>query len=542
MKRYLPFFIIFFVVLLITKPFFRPGYFPTHDGEWAVVRMGEMGRELKDLQIPPRWADNLNHGYGYPLFNFTYPSPFYLGSILRAVNIGLVDSVKIIFVLSVFISGLFMFLLGRELGGNYGGLFASIFYTVAPFRLVNLYVRGSIGESVSLALFPMLTYFSLKFILKPTIVYFLICSFTLAMLILSHNVMALVFFLVWLVYLYIILITYFEDVKLYTFRYILPLVLLGLGLTAYFFVPALLERENIILSQVKLADAAQHFINLPDYLLSPWSYGPKPSYQLGWTRILTAILGIAAIFLAKEIDKRKYLALAAFIYGGIFLLMFFAHPFSADFWNVPPLSWFDFPWRFLTPLAFFLALSSIFLTLHRTTRIIGVIFTIIIVVFSLNFAKPQEYFDKGDNYYLTNDATTTSADELMPVWVGIKPTNRYAKKVEVDGGKATITELEYNSKRAKFRVAADLPSRIKINTIYYPGWNVMVDDKPVQIDYKNPQGTIKFDMLPGNHEVVAQFKETSLRFWSNIITLVSLFVIFILFLASFLARLKHRLI
>lgn len=521
MKRFLPFILIFFVVLIYTKSFFRPGFFPTHDGEWAVVRLAEMQREVKDLQFPPRWADYLNHGFGYPLFNFTYPFPFYVGTVLRVLHIGLTDSIKIIFVSSAFFSALFMFLLGRELAGEYAGFLAAVFYSVAPFRLVDLYVRGSIGESISLAVFPMLCFFSLKYILKPSLVRMVVCSAALAVLILSHNIMALIFFPFWLVFLYVSLVSYYEDIKLYTWRYFFPMILLGLGLSAYFFIPALMEKQFVMLSQVKLADAASNFINLKDYLLSPWSYGTKPSYQLGWAHILAGVLAVVSILLSKEIDRKKYLPLLLFILGGVFILVFYAHPFSAEFWNVPPLSWFDFPWRFLTPLAFFLALSTIFLSIHRITRIIGGILAVITVIFSLNFAQPSSFINNPDSYYATNDATTTSMDELTPNWVLTKPTNRYGQKIEVEKGKAVLYNLDYNSRSINFRVISQLPSTVKVNTIYFPGWKFYINNQEIPIDYKSPDGLIRFNVAPGNTEVKGLFKETSVRYWSDIISLLS---------------------
>lgn len=531
MKRLLPFIVIFFVVLIYTKPFFRPGFFPTHDGEWAIVRLAEMQREIKDMQIPPRWADYLNHGFGYPLFNFTYPFPFYVGTILRFFHIGLTDSIKMIFVGSALVSALFMYLLGRELAGDFAGLLASIFYSVAPFRLVDLYIRGSIGESISLAIFPMLFYFSLKFILKPSWVKMVIVSAILAALILSHNIMALVFFPLWLVFLYVALISYYEDIRQYTWRYFLPMILLGLGLAAYFFIPALAEKKFVMLSQVKLADMSSNFINIRDYLLSPWNYS-KPSYQLGWAHILAAILGIVSLILAKDIDKKKYWSLLIFILGSAFILIFYAHPFSAEFWNIPPLSWFDFPWRFLTPLAFFLALSSIFLTTHRVTKFIGGILAFLTVILSINFINVSSSVNNPDTYYATNDATTTSMDELMPVWVTSKPSNRYSQKIEVEKGRAQLYNLMYNSSSIKFRVIASTPSTIKVNTIYYPGWKFYINNKEIPVDYKNPEGLMKLDVAAGSVDVIGLFRETNIRLWSNIITLISIVICFALLIFS----------
>src|SRR3990167_7163437 len=87
------FYIILFLLIIslpVILPFFHQGYFPTHDGEWAVVRMAEMFREIRDHQFPARYSGYLNFGYGYPLFNFAYPFPYYLGTGLHLLGFGFV--------------------------------------------------------------------------------------------------------------------------------------------------------------------------------------------------------------------------------------------------------------------------------------------------------------------------------------------------------------------------------------------------------------------------------------------------------------------
>jgi len=75
-KVYIYIFILIALSLLVIGPFFKPGFFETHDGGWAVVRLGAMHRAFADLHLPARWAGELNFGYGYPLFEFTYPLPY----------------------------------------------------------------------------------------------------------------------------------------------------------------------------------------------------------------------------------------------------------------------------------------------------------------------------------------------------------------------------------------------------------------------------------------------------------------------------------
>lgn len=540
MKRIAPIIILFIIAFFYTRPFFREGYFPTHDGEWAIVRLAEMQREIKDIQIPPRWADYLNHGFGYPLFSFTYPLPYYFGIIFRFFHIGLVDTVKTIFVMSVFLSALFMFLLGRELAGDYAGFIASVFYIVAPYRLVNLYVRGSIGESLGLALFPLLLFISFRYILKPTTIHLTLTSLVLALLILTHNITALVFFPFWILFLYVVVFAYSEDIKRYTIRYFPPLIILGLGLSAYFFVPAVLEKKYIILSQTKLADVSENFIKLSDYLISPWSYGIKPSYQLGWVHILGAMIGLLSVFVSNKINRKKYLPFALFIIIGIGVAVFLTHSFSERLWYFLPLSWIDFPWRLMTVLTFFLALSTMFLAIHKIAKIIGMILIIVVLILNLKFAGPVDIFNKGDEYYATNDATTTSADELMPIWVLDKPKNRYQSKVETEEGMVEIINLRYDSASIEFNSFAKSAATVKVNTIYFPGWQFFVDGKKTMVRYDKPDGLMRLDIPSGDYKVVGKFTETPVRSISNIITFVSLVIFLGMLCYSIIERLKAK--
>src|SRR3989344_4874161 len=128
--------VVFVISLPIVFPYLKPGYFPTHDGEWAVVRLSDMFRELRDFQIPPRYSGDLNFGYGYPLFNFVYPLPYYLGLVIHFFGLGFVDSIKSLFFLSVPLSAFFMFLASRKVWQNtQAGLISATLYAYFPYRI-----------------------------------------------------------------------------------------------------------------------------------------------------------------------------------------------------------------------------------------------------------------------------------------------------------------------------------------------------------------------------------------------------------------------
>lgn len=506
--------------LIYAKPFFVKGFFETHDGEWAIVRLAEMVREIKDFQLPPRWSDYLNHGFGYPLFLFTYPFPYYLGAVIKFLGIGYVATIKILFVASMLLSTVFMFFLGKKLVNEWAGLLAALFYLAAPYKLSDLYIRGSLGEALSFVIFPALFLIGINLITEPNRFTLIFTSVLLAVLILTHNIMALVFLPLWIIFLLVIVKSYYEELIKYSFKVLLPMLLLGLGLSAYFFVPAILEKKYLYLSTVNLADKSRNFILFSQFF--NLTSVDNIVFYLGFPQLGAFLLSIVTFLFSRKIIKKKYLLLFYYQIASILLVFFFTQKSSAFLWTVVPLSWIDFPWRMAGVLIFFLSLSVIFLAMHKITLLIGIFLIVWTLTYNIKFTNIQKYTEKKDDYYLTNDATTTSLDELMPVWVRDKATNRYQTKVEIMEGDMDINNLKYNSRMIEFDADVKMDSLVQINTIYFPGWKIFIDGKEATVNFNNNQGLIQVIVNQGSQKVEGKFTQTPVRKTADIITLLSL--------------------
>lgn len=68
-------------------------------------------------------------------------------------------------------------------------------------------------------------------------------------------------------------------------------------------------------------------------------------------------------------------------------------------------------------------------------------------------------------------------------------------------------------------------STVRINTIYYPGWKVSVDNQNITVSYANERGVMDVLVPDGEHFVKAIFTETPLRATSNTISLLSFLAI-----------------
>lgn len=544
MKKFLTLLFLFLISVPAILPYFHAGYFPTHDGEWAVVRLGDMFRILRDFQIPARYSGNLNFGYGYPLFNFTYPLPYYLGVSLHFLGFSFVNSIKILFAGSVILSAFFMYLASEALWKNtWAGIISATLYVYFPYRMVDLYVRGSIGESLSFALFPLLFYLATKLTAKSSFLLIGGIAVSIAFLIMTHNIMTVLFLPIYLMF--TLIHTVVKNKK--AIKPFLIGILLGFGLSAFFWIPAILEKSNILLSKIPIADRDLYFMNLSQFIFPRWGYGvpTRPngfSYQLGLVNLaifITVALSLLSIFVRSKNNLKECSEKTAFmlIVLAAFYTFLLFKPSEFLWENIPLLSEINYPWIVLGILGFLISLLAGFLCKNNIGRYIMALLAVIAVFIVLPYAKTERYISNPDSYYLTNDATTTSSNELMPLWVKKIPLQRAEKKVEIIDGSGSIENISFNSKRIDFSVNISSQSIVRINTIYFPGWRVIVDGGNAPISYVNEKGVMDISVVQGKHFVQMDFGETPLRLMSDVISLASLFVL----LFSIIKRKKYAL-
>src|SRR5256885_3905260 len=116
------------LLLLIMIPaslnLLKPGYFSMHD-DVQVLRLFEMDKCFKDGQIPCRWVPDMGAGYGHPLFNYHPVLAYYGGEIIHLLGINFVNTSKLLFLLSLILSGIFMYFLTERFFGKIAGFVAA---------------------------------------------------------------------------------------------------------------------------------------------------------------------------------------------------------------------------------------------------------------------------------------------------------------------------------------------------------------------------------------------------------------------------------
>jgi hypothetical protein len=486
---------IFMVVALVVllHPLGREGFFISDDGDWMIIRLSAFFQSLREGQFPVRFIGRLNESFGYPVSNFLYPGYLYIGSILHILGLSFVDSVKAIFGVSIIGGAFFIYGWLRKYFKPLAASGGAVSFIALPYIGFDLYTRGSAGEILAFFALSMALY-SIAHSRRT------LGALSVGLLIVAHNSLALLFMLCLGMYL-----LYERKVK----EFFVPFVL-GFGMSAFFWAPALAERSYTFFETTKIANSQEYFVYLSRFYLIASGLLICGLSMLSWVkhRLVPFFLSIACVSI------------------------FLATPASSWLWNMSFLSQlFQFPFRFLSLLAIAVPFLTAAIIEFRPVKYSVAIWSVLALLWMVDLSRTLSTFKPSINeegYYITNEATTTVQNEYMPRWVSLRQGERSASRIEFYDGQGKISPDVFAQHTFRVSVLATQDSILQINTVYYPGWSVAVDGQKVKIDYSNLFGLMRFPLKAGDHIVDVAFRETPFRFIIDCISIISgvLFLVF----------------
>lgn len=126
------------------------------------MRLYEMNRCFADGQIPCRWVPDMGGIYGYPLFQYYGPLPYYFGEVIYLLSGSLLFALRIIFAVAFGTGYCFVYLLAKKFADRKKRVLSALVYVLSMTGLSALFLTGSLGEIWSLMIFPALIWGSLR--------------------------------------------------------------------------------------------------------------------------------------------------------------------------------------------------------------------------------------------------------------------------------------------------------------------------------------------------------------------------------------------
>jgi hypothetical protein len=508
-RHWHPVIILLILSLLPLLSLLRPGVYQSGDMQIHATKTIEFASSLSEGHLIPRWSGNLNATYGYPLWEFTYATPYYLTSFFYLSGVPAVTSVKLFLVITYLLSGIGMFLAAKRHLPPYAALLAAVFYQFAPYHLIDLHYRVAAGELAALMILPFCFYYLNSRKLLPA-------SLCIALLVLSHPAISLLSL---------------PLLILYSINFITPLIS-GLGLSAFYWLPVIFESQYTLRSVTPFTIAFPH---LKDLFFSPWQFGlvfQGPMGQLSSSLgILHWLVLILAIYLALR-TKSKFLLLSLLILSIYFIATI---PISAPFWHAFPfLQNIQFSYRLLGLLMLissFIA-GQVVSYLPQKSALIYLLLSLVVIASSANWANRKILPYVNDRFlaqnlpYLTATPGMSEGIEAAPRWVD--PAHPWHSQIpsthlEITQGQSTITPISYSSTNHSYDITVYSRSNFRENTTYFPGWRLLINNVPAAFTY--PNGLITFTLPPGIYQVDLIFQNTLVRSLSLLFSLFTLIML-----------------
>jgi len=560
MKNYLKKHLFFLIVVALLNVVITSDYFfhgsksANFDAIAHITTIAQFHKAMSDGEFPVAWGDGFAN-YGLPLGTIAHQIPAYLGGLLTFITHDPLLSFNLIYLLAAIVSAILFYAFLTIFFSAETVLLATIFYSLAPYRIMNLYMRGAMPEFASAVWVPLLL-IAMHFIQKSgrTMWYF-IFGFGVLGLILTHPMMLIVYapiLGIWAV------LKFRTDLRVWL--KVLTASLVALFISAYYFLPLNLEVKYLYYGSMQNYYSRNQHTTLDTFFNPFWRYnctyrndifGRCQLTKGGVTEtIIMAILlsiGVSAFLHRRQIGRYfhkvraqwdHYLSasslndLIIFAFFGALVSIFFSSiALEPLYERIKIISSIQYPWRFLSSYLFFppiaLAIMFEFIRLKKWSNYLwyGLVIFIIIARFPQLYAKNYTqipiaayYFTPYNLHSLTMNTRWSGDSRDYPV---------RREKAEIIQGKGKINDRMLKNASRVYTIHADTDLRISDNTFYFPGWHVYIDGVEANIEFQDPayRGVITFAVPKGKHEVIVEYKDTKVRMLGKIVTVATLIIL-----------------
>jgi 6-pyruvoyl-tetrahydropterin synthase related domain len=507
--------------------------FTGHDVNAHLARIAQWHRGVLEGVLYPRFVHDVHWGFGGPVMLFQPPLPYFLTEMPMLLGASPMLALQLGIALGLVGGAIAVYALVRPEWPAAASVAAAA-YAIAPYRLLDAWVRAAYPELIATALVPLLLLAARKAAEEDKGRGWIQVALLAALLLLTHAPTSLFAIPMAVVY------GAFRAVPARRPSATMKLLFgtaLGFGLSAFFWVPATLERAATEFDRSVGPSSyffyGHHFIDLRQLLESRWGFGEsRPgavdgmSFQLGRVHWL-GVLGALGVAWRRPALRREI----CFWLTAALVAVYLTTASSQWIWRLLPLLHpVQFPWRFL--LVPTLASSLFVGALVQSARTgppwaEGVMVAVLLTATAVCYAP----------YAVARRAPPGLDAKFSPeglqawtgahwVWLpkGAHPSEAPSPRVQAAAGAAAIQVVEDRTHRLSAQIHADAAVEVWARILWFPGWRAYVDGAEVPIATDPATGAIMVHMPPGDHDLRLRFGTTPARTAGMAISLTAVLV------------------
>ncbi len=536
--------------MIAVLPLIAKGCSCGHDFDFHLLSWMEAANQFRHGVVHLHWAYSAAWNAGEPRFVFYPPLSWTVGGWF-----GLVlpwKAVPVVYTwLALTASGLAMYRLAREFAAQHTALLVAMLYLGNPYMLFTAYERTAYAELLAAAWIPLL----LIGILRERVTVLGI-AVPIALLWLTNAPAAVMgCYTVALVGLLRVLLCARQanggvGATAIALRFVGGTTL-GLGLAAYFIVPAAYERR-----WVEIAMAMVPGMRIADSFLFTHTSDADHNAVL-WTAswiavaMLTALaIALAAAWRTRAVDRhtRQTTAALAVLTAAIAVML---TPISANLWRVlPEMQFLQFPWRLVMVLA---VAAGATLAIALKDRILGwrtVAVLGLLLVAASTLSAPTVFFQQCDD---TESVAARLA--IFTTHAGSEPTDEYTPK-DADNDVLAQRNPAYwladNPDAAppaaqpsapvpmRFTVDAPRAEMLILHLRAYPAWQVLVNQAVAVAAPARADGLLAVPVPRGRSTIDLRYRRTTDETVGIAISLITLLIALALAVGRFRQRVGYH--
>ena len=546
------YFIIIIVSLIIGSLLFI-GYPDGHDTIYHISKAVSTEIALKEGQILPLIASNYMSDFGYSWNIFYPPLSNYIMMAIKVITHSYVTALNILIFISVLISGIAMFnFIKKVTKSNNTALLASVIYMLAPYRLVDIYIRGALGEVMAFMFLPFVFHGLYNIIEDNGKRHYLLAIGAIGLL-LSHNISTLLTIIAALIYVLLNIKKLFNRTVI---KYLIINIIFIIAITMFFYGPMLQNKMNAdyaVFNETKIDKDLLHDYSVYVYQLLfgkmqhggsyPLDVDNSQNVDMCFAVGLTILVPILFTpFVYKKIDKNKRKMYLTTLFTGLLFLILTTTIIP---WNKLPdfIVFIQFTYRFLLMATFFLSIIAA-INIYKVSETLDIKTVMVYTMIALMYITPlmnSAKIDKVDwkKFYSTEtiEAGQTFSDfsatyEYLPSKAFNNKNYIVTRSQEpiIQEGYADISESKKEKLSITFKIEnVTQNTKVELPFIYYQGYEATINGEKLEIS-ESDNGFVQVTLKEGEKETVeAKYRGTILYYTCLIISIIGMiaFIIYI---------------
>ncbi|MCS6836647.1 MAG: 6-pyruvoyl-tetrahydropterin synthase-related protein [Anaerolineae bacterium] len=518
------------------------------DGEVHLMRLLTMHIHLENSVLWPRWTPFIHFGFGSPLFNYYPPLWYMLGALLSSTGLGAVGAMKTLLGLSAVGLVVGAYLWGRTMFSRAGALALATVYVLAPMRPYELLLQVNAPQWAAQALIPWLLW-AMSRASSGTRRWTMLAALLWAGLICMHHISA--FLAAPLIFIWATWLVFRSNARQRDALRLLMVLILGAGVAAIFWLPALAEMPLVRLGQADAMFQPQNNLLALEVLLGgsdtsgkSWQQSAAFQPRIGHIQLVALMLGTVLAW------RQRWRGLALGMLMGAGWLIFLMMPLSAELWmDLPFVGLIQFPWRLLNVVVVLCALGAGLAVESLPSRArMGAL--LVLWLFAHLLLAPMWHVPVERReppaltpadilaYELnTGHLGLTPADDYLPRTAQVRPqfglyTERrlsyVARSWRVDVDQETLPEGLYFSPagahgaRLDYDMTVPKETDLRLLQLAFPGWRVWADGVEVPVKPDKPHGLMTIALPSGAQKLTVAYEGTCTQHLAALLSLASL--------------------